>query len=152
ISEINESIFSNVNLNLGISYQIGRVAKQKDAVKMLSLEENIEISAPEFVTDEEKIKEEQLEDVNTFAEEKIDTIGVPKVEIQTDPQYNNQKIVETENKFQENEEVPYENQEPESTEITEYDELGGQFLYKAGESYFQNNDFENAIACFVKLK
>ncbi len=37
---------------------------------------------------------------------------------------------------------------PEST----YDEEAAEFLYKAGESYFATNDFENAMPCFNKLK
>jgi tetratricopeptide (TPR) repeat protein len=33
-----------------------------------------------------------------------------------------------------------------------YDEEAAAFLYKAGESYFAANDFENAVPCFNKLK
>ncbi|MBK9735292.1 MAG: hypothetical protein IPO92_10125 [Saprospiraceae bacterium] len=33
-----------------------------------------------------------------------------------------------------------------------YDVEAAQFLYKAGESYFATNDFENALPCFNKLK
>lgn len=33
-----------------------------------------------------------------------------------------------------------------------YDEEAAEFLYKAGESYFATNDFENALPCFNKLK
>lgn len=37
-------------------------------------------------------------------------------------------------------------------DVTDYDELAAHFLYKAGQSYFAANDFENAVACFNKLK
>ena len=37
-------------------------------------------------------------------------------------------------------------------ETSGYYETEARFLYKAGELYFQNNDFENAVACFNKLK
>ena len=35
---------------------------------------------------------------------------------------------------------------------SKYDDAAAEFLYKAGESYFSANDFENAIPCFNKLK
>lgn len=34
----------------------------------------------------------------------------------------------------------------------QYDKEAAEFLYKAGESYFAANDFENAMSCFNKLK
>ena len=34
----------------------------------------------------------------------------------------------------------------------EYDKDVAEFLYKAGESYFAANDFDNAMSCFNKLK
>ncbi len=34
----------------------------------------------------------------------------------------------------------------------EYDKDAAEFLYKAGESYFAANDFDNAMSCFNKLK
>lgn len=37
-------------------------------------------------------------------------------------------------------------------DVTDYDELAANFLYKAGQAYFAANDFENAVACFNKLK
>lgn len=152
VNELKENIFSNVNLNFGVSYQIGRVAKQKDAVKMLSLEDNIKNNETEFVVAKEEIKEEHLDEDIIFAEEKNDKINFQQVDNGPDSQNEMQNIVAAENKSQQTEVEPYNNQEPESSEITEYDVLGGQFLYKAGESYFQNNDYENAVACFVKLK
>jgi tetratricopeptide (TPR) repeat protein len=39
-----------------------------------------------------------------------------------------------------------------TSDVTDYDELAAHFLYKAGQSYFAANDFENAVACFNKLK
>ncbi|MFZ1751124.1 MAG: hypothetical protein WAU01_13060 [Saprospiraceae bacterium] len=35
---------------------------------------------------------------------------------------------------------------------SKFDDEAAEFLYKAGESYFATNDFENAMPCFNKLK
>jgi len=150
VNEVKENIFSNVNLNFGVSYQIGRVAKQKDAVKMLSLEDNIKNNESEYAENKVKNNEKILNEV--FGEERIVAIDNKKDIKQSDTPKDNQNMTSEVNKSQQTEVEPYNNQEPESSEITEYDLLGGQFLYKAGESYFQNNDYENAVACFVKLK
>lgn len=148
ISSSNNLNLSVVNLNLGLLFQLGR-AKQQAATQMVppmavelqdvNITEELPLSTPEVETDTNRdialptpiIAQDTTELVIVNAEE-----GLKQVEPQ-------KEIVE------ELVEIPATTYDaPEST----YDEEAAEFLYKAGESYFATNDFENAMPCFNKLK
>ena len=118
--------FSNVNFNIGFSYQFGREEKKDDPVAMIPLENQDEKTAME--SDAEKATNKATETSN-----QIDT---------TSNEAGNEKLVTGANPPD----------QASSVAPQTYDQAEAQFLYKAGELYYQNNDFENAVACFNKLK
>jgi tetratricopeptide (TPR) repeat protein len=148
ISSSNNLNLSVVNLNLGLLFQLGR-AKHQAATQMVppmavelqdvNITEELPLSTPEVETDTNRdialptpiIAQDTTELVIVNAEEGLK---------QAQPQ---KEILE------ELVEIPATTYDaPEST----YDEEAAEFLYKAGESYFATNDFENAMPCFNKLK
>lgn len=148
VSSSNNLNLSVVNLNLGLLFQLGR-AKHQAATQMvppmavelqdINITEELPLSTPEVETDTNRdialptpiILQDTTELVIVNAAEGLK---------QAEPQ---KEIVE------ELVEIPATTYDaPEST----YDEEAAEFLYKAGESYFATNDFENAMPCFNKLK
>lgn len=148
VSSSNNLNLSVVNLNLGLLFQLGR-AKHQAATQMVppmavelqdvNITEELPLSTPEVETDTNRdialptpiVVQDTTELVIVNAAEGLK---------QAEPQ---KEIVE------ELVEIPATTYDaPEST----YDEEAAEFLYKAGESYFATNDFENAMPCFNKLK
>lgn len=127
--QIEDVFFSNVNLNIGFSYQFGREEKKDDPVSMIPVESEEETLAEKLDTTKKSLEDssDEPEAVNTQEPGNEKTV----------------QVIDT----------PENNGSTESVVVSQtYDQAEAQFLYKAGELYYQNNDFENAVACFNKLK
>jgi tetratricopeptide (TPR) repeat protein len=133
IKDVRDVVFTNLNINIGISYQIGRTTRVPDPVPMISLEEEI----PE----DNKVKE--AEPVGKEASE-TRPVETPAETGKAVDIKNDQVVTSNNNEAKPSGEG--------NAETSGYDESEARFLYKAGELYFQNNDFENAVACFNKIK
>lgn len=134
--EITDVFFSNLNLNVGLSYQFGREEKKTKPVSMIDVESLEEKEKAELISKEEKKEEISKTDETPVVEE----TGINEKK----PEAKNDEIV-----VEEKQSVA---KDSSKTTMDEYGEAEAQFLYKAGELYYQNNDFENAVACFNKLK
>lgn len=133
VKDIRDVVFSNLNINIGVSYQLGRTEKVPVPVPMISLEDELQAHDEKEKAVPDTKKEEVGQTIQKPEEEDMNKNG------QTDP-----VAAETAAKNAAN---------PVSgAETGGIDESEARFLYKAGELYFQNTDFENAVACFNKLK
>lgn len=133
IKDVRDVVFSNLNINIGISYQIGRITKTMAPVSMINLKEEL----PAEIEQEEIIPEAKNENAPESADNQKEKVQktFPEPDSDRDSSSNSgQSDMVTE------------------AETSGYDEAEARFLYKAGELYFQNNDFENAVACFNKIK
>jgi len=144
------SNLSVVNMNLGLVFHLGKKTTTKPAQMLPELpevtalgEEMMEQSDPVVM---ELKKEENLETIQPDVETTTKAIdGLPVVNKHEEPTLS--KV--TDEPAIEKIEIPVTTYDaPES----KYDAEAAEFLYKAGESYFATNDFENAMPCFNKLK
>jgi tetratricopeptide (TPR) repeat protein len=134
------TVLSVLNLNMGLVFQFGR-SKNK-LVKMLP-DANETMDSPK--------KDDIIADDNVVSvpEIKENEVVVEEAPIVNANEAAELKQVEEQQKALEIVEVPKTTYDaPESN----YDAEAAEFLYKAGESYFALNDFENALPCFNKLK
>src|SRR5690606_18284744 len=138
--EIHDVFFANLNINLGLSYQFGRENKKHEPVSMISLDVSDE--------DTSSIQEKEVVDMSPLPDTdgEIDRKAEPVVE------QNDENVTDTVNPVIPEESTDHKPADPVSQETGDYDDVEARFLYKAGELYYQNNDFENAVACFNKLK
>ncbi|MBK8623447.1 MAG: hypothetical protein IPN79_17215 [Saprospiraceae bacterium] len=144
VRDFREIVFSSANINLGVSLQLGRTPKQVKPVPMISVDDTVPVTdsdktseQPIVVTDDKKMDDtiNASESGKIPAENKIvktDTTDITSVD--SLPSVSKTEIDVTDKSE------------------TQYDEAEAGFLYKAGELYFQTNDFENAVACFNKIK
>jgi tetratricopeptide (TPR) repeat protein len=161
---------SVLNLNMGLIFQLGRSTYSK--VKMMPDVTVPSVSATEtiqpqttndVVTDQNEKAVPESEKVSIVGSEKSSEIA----QTETKPKENKENVAQ-------NEDIPIVNAAEEKSEQTDnqandleyvkvpatsfdapeakYDAEAAEFLYKAGESYFAMNDFENALPCFNKLK
>jgi tetratricopeptide (TPR) repeat protein len=142
VSKNNNAEVSAVNLNLGIIVQLGRnyqknikMIPQMSDITQPDIDNTTDIPAISKVNEDTEVREsmddlDSISIVNAKEEEEIKKAEADRVILEP------VQIPET----------TYD--APEST----YDEEAAEFLYKAGESYFAVNDFENALPCFNKLK
>jgi hypothetical protein len=148
----------------------------KDIMEPDPLIENVEETSPQKPNMEYKLEElpiVNLEEKVLVEEDKIEKINVPIIEekvvieapktpevvVKEEVATNIALPVVVEKPIIEDKKI-----EPEVVKAIElpetdydapeakYDEEAAEFLYKAGESYFASNDFENAVPCFNKLK
>jgi hypothetical protein len=144
VRDFREIVFSSANINLGISLQLGRTPKQAEPVPMILLDEQLPtkdsaISKTEPVVVTEKNESSAAKDMNN-------TNPASDGPTEARPETKDLTAVDT---------LPSPNpgDVPSSDKSdSQYDEAEAGFLYKAGELYFQTNDFENAVACFNKIK
>ncbi len=162
---------SVLNLNVGLIFQLGRPNNSK--IKMIpnvSEETKAEEHNPELVTeDEEKATNPNFEEkevgnsVILTEKDKVENEVANKSNVKTNVTIAEEKEIPLVNAEEENEAKLGEEQrakeEPVQIPTTsydapeaKYDAEAAEFLYKAGESYFAMNDFENALPCFNKLK
>jgi len=167
---------SVLNLNVGFIFQLGKPNNSK--IKMIpnvSQDTRVEEQKPELVAeDKEKTATPIVED--QIVDKTITPKVVEKNDIEVaDNEMVNKQEVETKAIKEENAEIPVVNAEEErevkmaeekrakeepvqipatsyDAPEAKYDAEAAEFLYKAGESYFAMNDFENALPCFNKLK
>jgi hypothetical protein len=137
VKNVRDMVFSNINLNVGVSYQIGRTPKKSEPVPMISLDENQPAEIPEKKDEPLISAEVKTENNKDLSSEKQETED--KTFSETRP---------TEPVIAQNTEGDTQARSSQSG----YDAAEAGFLYKAGELYFQSNNFENAVACFNKLK
>jgi tetratricopeptide (TPR) repeat protein len=148
VSNSNNFNLSVVNLNLGLLFQLGRT-KQPIATQMLppmaleledvSLIDELPMSTPEIGSDIEREIEIQNPIIKQDTEELVSVNTEESIQKSETQAEIHEELVE----------IPATSYDaPES----KYDEEAAEFLYKAGESYFASNDFENAMPCFNKLK
>ncbi len=121
-----EAAISSLNLSTGLVFKIGRIAGKRK-VKMLPTE-LMDLPAP--------VVEAPQKEVLPAVVEVIDPLPIVPV---TSP------IVEDVEK-------PLEDLHVADAIESKYDAEAAEFLYKAGESYFAVNNFDDAIVCFNKLK
>ena len=155
-----------LNLNVGLVFQIGRTKAYKPTQmlpEVITIQNEEEISvAPEeemAVETEPIVMDEVIEEVkqDIVMQDKTDN-SIPVVNAEEEKEETDIKETVKEiavvkpiiNEFPPMSlEIPATTYDaPEST----YDAEAAEFLYKAGESYFATNDFENALPCFNKLK
>lgn len=139
--------FSNLNLNVGVSYQIGRQKKSIDPTPMISLEEDLQEQNRVTIPDE-KGERTSIQETHEWQDGSITQEGAKNQGTQT-PQ---EVIASSEMKSENNAEVQESLVAKSDVGEIKIDEAEAKFLYRAGEMYFQTNDFENAVACFNKLK
>lgn len=144
VRDFREIVFSSANINLGISVQLGRTAKPITPVPMISIDDTVPVK--------DSVKTaEQIVSV-------IDEKKVPEIKNVTDSDkipVDNKDIQTESNAISSSDKTSSENKtgvEVGEKSDSQYDEAEAGFLYKAGELYFQTNDFENAVACFNKIK
>lgn len=144
VRDFREIVFSSANINLGISLQLGRTAKKEEPVPMILLDEQLPTKDSAFIKTEPVVVTEKNES------------SVEKGMNNTNPSSDGLKEVTSETKdLTAVDTLPSPNTaDVPSTDKSDsqYDEAEAGFLYKAGELYFQTNDFENAVACFNKIK
>lgn len=181
ISKGGLSDVSVVNLNLGVILQLGK-QKPMAQVKMIPqniIDTQVDIdsiSGAEEISQTDSIHHESLPIINLDEKPKnIDlvekaspepvAIEIPKNEIQqvepvavredkSTESTITQVLPSTEVKIEEKTEEKLAELPVTTYDAPEaqYDAEAAEFLYKAGESYFATNDFENALPCFNKLK
>lgn len=155
-----------LNINMGLIFQLGKANQAK--VQMIPDISQPEVAPPlnnqpDLVTETTKVQEKSLTEnppVNVIEPSKaseepklISQQEVIEVEASSIPIVNaNEEVsknIEPDTNNLETVKVPATHYDaPEA----KYDAEAAQFLYKAGESYFAMNDFENALPCFNKLK
>lgn len=150
-----------MNLNLGLIVQLGKPSLSK--VKMIpnlgqeisndkeSVTKDQSPIQPELSTDEPKeVKSDELVTEAPSPELSVDTIlKVDEIPVTIKDEMDDVIKHEAELAKIETIQIPTSTYDaPES----EYDKEAAEFLYKAGESYFATNDYENALPCFNKLK
>lgn len=148
-----------VNVNMGLIFQLGKPKADKTTV-MIPVQETPDLVTNEVV--EKKVEEPIKKPVEEPVKQEKDVVIEEKTE-QTKPapvveEKEVKKEVETPiinanevpaNVVVEVKDLPKTTYDaPES----KYDAEAAEFLYKAGETYFASNDFENATPCFNKLK
>ena len=138
-----DAVLSVLNLNMGLIFQLG--SKKVKAVQMLHASDTLPLVQNQDDNYEEK-PTEQLEKSDIELNPEIKVVDIPVVNADEVAEMKraeeNQKVLETVD-------VPSTSFDaPESN----YDADAAEFLYKAGESYFALNDFENALPFFNKLK
>ncbi len=140
INQNSNMALSAINLNLGFIVQLGR-NYQKTVKMMPELTENTNAIKSDTVVS--VISEAMPLQENLVQDEGL--INIPIVNANEEEV----KKAEAELAVLEPVNIPVTTYDaPEST----YDAEAAEFLYKAGESYFAVNDFENALPCFNKLK
>jgi tetratricopeptide (TPR) repeat protein len=156
VKQVKETVFSNLNLNLGVSYQIGRNKTISEPVPMITLEDTIAVEkAAETAVDTKRSEPSSQEIKETgIKESPEETSAVEKSAVPAENQ-NSVTTKTMEEKRVVSTDSPLNNKIAEPAKIneeTDYDEAAAKFLFKAGEMYYQGNDFENAVACFNKIK
>ncbi|MBK9254875.1 MAG: CDC27 family protein [Saprospiraceae bacterium] len=150
ISERSETaVLSNFHLNAGVIFRIGK-PKPTKIIQMI----------PEVVLNDVQTESDTSEILTTSADPVKDSdelISDDMVTITPDSATDPKIKIEETQKIPDRVELTDSNlneiSEPENDYTApDYDELAATFLYKAGQSYFAANDFENAVACFNKLK
>ncbi|MEZ4909606.1 MAG: hypothetical protein R2774_01965 [Saprospiraceae bacterium] len=134
-----------LNFGLGLTYTLTKelpmkkpifteevIPKKEDAE--IVIEKEKKVYQPKLETDTPKTDEKHIPIVNLNEAEWIDAENNEKVVVDSEPKP--EKTADT------NFDAPE----------AQYDKEAAEFLYKAGESYFAANDFENAMPCFNKLK
>ena len=117
------SYINNYNLNAGIIFQLGKSSKS-EVIQMM----------PDFLY-------------------QADTEVFPEDMAESTPDTLNEQVSLSDQTLTADEYTTITPDDYVATpDVTDYDELAAHFLYKAGQSYFAANDFENAVACFNKLK
>lgn len=144
------SNLSVLNMNLGLVFHLGRKSTSKPTQMLPELPEVTMLGEEMIVQSNPESVEPKMEDEIQLIKEQApikekETEDSPIVNVYEEPL----KPIEEEEQVIENIEIPTTTYDaPEST----YDAEAAEFLYKAGESYFATNDFENAMPCFNKLK
>ena len=133
VKDVRDVVFSNLNINVGISYQLGRTEKVPVPVSMITLEEDFPA--------QKELEKTQPESKN---EKAAQAVQKPEGSAMKQDAKNDVVMVGGADKISSSQDSV--------AEKAKYDESEARFLYKAGELYFQNTDFENAVACFNKLK
>lgn len=164
ISHTGKSDINVVNLHLGLILQLGKPAPTK-VTNMVSQdiletvadkkEEEIVIQADPVVKEDLKQNEKNNEtdpvliNVPEPEKEAIEPTKSKEVASETGTKIDDIPVINAHEAISEPIEIPATSYEaPEA----KYDAEAAEFLYKAGESYFATNDFENALPCFNKLK
>jgi len=136
------TILSVLNLNMGLVFQLG---SQNNKPTMMMPEPE----AVEIIKNPEIEANKVIEEVVTDQVIKKDNQSNPPTPIVNANEVNDISQADDTQKSMEIVNVPSTTYDaPESN----YDAEAAEFLYKAGESYFALNDFENALPCFNKLK
>jgi len=141
---------SVINMNIGLVFQLGKKSPAKPEQMFPELPETTQLSDDMITTttlnNSEPEKKEEISEINKIN----DSIEKPVEDIPVVNEHEAQKHQTTDADPEiENIDIPATTYDaPES----KYDEEAAEFLYKAGESYFATNDFENALPCFNKLK
>jgi tetratricopeptide (TPR) repeat protein len=144
------SNLSVLNMNLGLVFHLGKKSASKPAQMLPELPE-VTMLGDEMIVQSEPVSVDVKEnEITEIIQKPIQNKEKPDDEI---PVVNaDEESVTTktaEEQVVEKIEIPVTTYDaPEST----YDAEAAEFLYKAGESYFATNDFENAMPCFNKLK
>ncbi len=151
VSNKGNSSLNVLNLSLGLIVQLGKKVEKKPE-KMLP-------EVPESPAINDELVGIESQNVPAVKEE-IQNTPIDEIRDTTENQEANIPIVNAQEK-QENKNIPVDIVVEEKIEIpvttydapeAEYDAEAAEFLYKAGESYFATNDFEDALPCFNKLK
>ncbi len=144
------SNLSVLNMNLGLVFHLGKKSASKPAQMLPELPEVTMLGEEMIVQSYPLAVEEKKEEVaevimEPAAKQEKQTADIPIVNAHEEPATT--KAAE-EQVIEKIEIPPTTYDAPEAT----YDDEAAEFLYKAGESYFATNDFENAMPCFNKLK
>ncbi|MBK6365271.1 MAG: hypothetical protein IPF52_18070 [Saprospiraceae bacterium] len=148
VKQIKETVFSNLNLNFGISYQIGRQKSIPEPIPMITLEDTLSREEVTETMVQKNDADSSLPEIKETAIEINKTQPKSENEISAVSNSNDKALNTTMEKSDKNEVA----ETIKINEETDYDEAAAKFLYKAGEMYYQGNDFENAVACFNKIK
>ncbi len=172
VSNTGTSDLSVLNINMGLIFQLGKPKPEKITqmipkeleqliipVTDIAVTNDIKESKPEMsegtkneiITAQPELKKDMKEtvlNINSTIQEPQDNQTTSKpINIDDIPIIN--ALEAPQGAMAEPVEIPETTYDaPEA----KYDEEAAEFLYKAGESYFATNDFENALPCFNKLK
>jgi tetratricopeptide (TPR) repeat protein len=144
------SNLSVLNMNLGLVFHLGKKSATKPAQMLPELPEVTMLGEEMIVQSEPVAVEIKKEENKEIVHQPTQNQEKPKDEI---PVVNADEEIAAaktaEEQVIEKIEIPVTTYDaPEA----KYDAEAAEFLYKAGESYFATNDFENAMPCFNKLK